>query len=71
MKRGLPGYVRLEAGLKTVGAGENLKAAAEPLCLETHGDRIAVLNFAEHEFGSATAQDAGCAVLDPLSISPR
>lgn len=56
-----------ETGLKTVGAGENLKAAAEPLYLETHGARIAVLNFAEHEFGSATAQDAGCAVLDPLS----
>ncbi len=58
---------RLEAaGIQTVGAGANIVEAAKPLYLESHGVSINVLNFAEHEFGTATATTPGCAPLDPL-----
>ena len=57
-----------EAGIRTVGAGANLEAASEPLFLEKNGIRLALLNFAEHEFGTATGTRAGCAGLDPDKI---
>ena len=46
-------------GLATVGAGTNLAAAAAPLEIERRGIRVAVFNFAEHEFGIAGTNAPG------------
>jgi poly-gamma-glutamate synthesis protein (capsule biosynthesis protein) len=56
-----------DAGIKTVGAGENVVEAAKPLRIECDGVLINILNFAEHEFGTATATAPGCSPLDPLA----
>ncbi|MDD5598712.1 MAG: CapA family protein [Victivallaceae bacterium] len=53
-------------GIKTVGAGKNITEAVKPLYLEKNGFRIAVVNVAEHEFGTAGKNKAGCAPLEPL-----
>jgi Bacterial capsule synthesis protein PGA_cap len=55
-----------DAGIKTVGAGKDLADANLPLLLECHGLSLALLNFAENEFGIAKANHPGCAPLDPL-----
>jgi poly-gamma-glutamate synthesis protein (capsule biosynthesis protein) len=55
-----------DAGIKTVGAGKNLAEAGLPLNLECHGLSVALLNFAENEFGTAKQEHPGCAPLDPL-----
>ena len=55
-----------DAGIKTVGAGKNLADANLPLKLEYQGIKVAVLNFAENEFGAAKINSAGCAPLAPL-----
>ncbi len=52
------------AGLKTVGAGDNLEAAYCPLFVELKGLRIAFLAFAEEEFSCATETTPGTAKLD-------
>ena len=52
-------------GFHTVGAGENLAAAYQPLIREINGIRIGILNFAENEFGSATPDRPGAAPLSP------
>ncbi|OGS28240.1 MAG: hypothetical protein A2297_01580 [Elusimicrobia bacterium RIFOXYB2_FULL_48_7] len=54
-------------GARVVGAGKNLAAATAPLYLKKNGVKIAVLNFAENEFGMAEADRAGFSPLDPLS----
>ena len=56
------------AGLRTVGAGKNLAEAARPLRLDLGGLKLAIINAAEHEFGTATHTDAGSAPLDPCGI---
>ena len=53
-------------GIPVAGAGGNLKEAQRPLILEKNSLRIAVLNAAEHEFGTAEADKPGVA---PLEIS--
>ena len=53
-------------GILTVGVGENLARASRLLTLEKNGLRLGILNVAEHEFGIATATQAGAAPLDPL-----
>ena len=53
------------AGLKTVGAGETPEAAGRPLILQARGIRLALFNFAEHEFGTVAPGVPGCAPLDP------
>ena len=55
-----------ESGLKTVGAGENLVAAMRPLLVTIKDKKIAILNFAEHEFSIATQNSAGTAPLNPI-----
>lgn len=55
-----------DAGIKTVGAGKDLAAANLPLEIEYQGIKVAVLNFAENEFGIAKIDYAGCAPLAPL-----
>lgn len=67
-ENGLKDTIRLckENGIKTVGAGENLAAAMQPLYLRIKNRTIAILNFAEHEFSIATKNTAGAAPLDPI-----
>ena len=53
-------------GIKTVGAGKNLAEAVKPLFLTKNGFEIGIINVAEHEFGTAGKDKAGCAPLEPL-----
>lgn len=53
-------------GIGAVGAGEDSERAAAPLFVERGGLRIAVLAFAEHEFGTAAPGKPGASALDPL-----
>jgi len=53
-------------GLETVGAGENLEEASRPLFLRAGKSPVALLNFAENEFGSADVGKPGSAPLSPL-----
>ncbi len=59
------GHLR-QAGIRTVGAGKNLEDANAPLQMELNGIKIALLNFAEHEFGTAGENTPGCAPLSPI-----
>ncbi len=54
-------------GIKTVGAGKNAAAAAQPLIIEKNGFTIGIINMGEHEFGRAGCSHAGSAALDPLT----
>lgn len=56
-----------KAGFKTVGAGANLAEASQPLNLTPNGLRLAVLNIAEHEFGTAKVDAPGVAPFNPLA----
>ena len=53
-----------ESGIKTVGAAENLTTAMYPLFVTIKDKKIAILNFAEHEFSIATKNSAGAAPLN-------
>lgn len=55
-----------EAGMKTVGVGENLNAASEILYLEKGGEKLAVINCCEHEFSIATETSPGANPLNPV-----
>ena len=48
-------------GYSFAGAGENEKAAREPMILEEAGKRIAVISCCERQFGVATDESAGVA----------
>ena len=52
-------------GIASVGAGRDLDSARQPLFLSRGGRRVAVLAFAEHEFGLATPGAAGSNPLEP------
>ena len=56
-----------KAGFRHVGAGKDLADACKPLRLECAGKKIVLLNYAENEFGTATAQ-ARCRFLNPFGI---
>ena len=56
-----------DAGLKTVGAGENLAQATRPLLIDIKGIRIAILAFAENEFSIATQHSYGAWPVDPVT----
>ena len=53
-----------EAGIKTFGCGETLKAANEPLRVQIKGKKISVFNFAENEFTAAGEETFGFAPID-------
>ena len=53
------------AGIWTVGAGDNLQHASKPLYLKIKNKTIAILNFAEQEFSIAEKNVAG---VNPLNI---
>ncbi|WP_286845578.1 MULTISPECIES: CapA family protein [unclassified Proteiniphilum] len=51
-------------GVKTVGAGINLNEASQTLYLDTEEGKIAIVNFAENEWASATETTAGAHPMD-------
>lgn len=51
-------------GIKTVGAGMNLKEASEVFYLTTDEGKLAIVNFAENEWTSATTISAGSNPMD-------
>ena len=55
-----------ERGIKTVGSGRNLAEAAKTLFLETKAGKIALVNFAENEWASATSDTAGANPMDVI-----
>ncbi len=55
-----------QAGLKTVGAGENFDEASSPLYVDINGKRCAVISVAGHEFSIAADHRAGVWPLDPI-----
>jgi len=57
-----------QAGVATVGAGENLAAARRILVREAGGLRVGILAVAEHEFSIATKTDWGANPLDPIEM---
>ena len=56
-----------KAGFKHVGAGKNLADAKKPLYLDCNGLKVAIINFAENEFGTAGGNKAGVAPMEPFS----
>ena len=69
MDYGQPGLVDTLASLKqaqieATGAGANLNDAAQPMLLTRGEVRIAILNFAENEWASASDDKAGACPLD-------
>jgi len=52
-------------GLKTVGAGMNIGEAEQTLFIESDYGRLAIVNFAENEWASATKSSGGA---NPVSI---
>lgn len=58
----------IQNNILTVGAGENIEAAAIPTVIEQNGLRIAIINFCEHEFSIATPNSAGANPLDIIDI---
>ena len=55
-------------GIRIVGAGRNLEAARRPLYIPVKGRTVALVNVAEQEFGSATAEYAGGNPLDLINL---
>lgn len=53
-----------QAGLKTVGTGNNLKEAAKPLIHELNEMKIAIVAIAENEFSIASEKSPGANPLD-------
>ncbi|MDE6144976.1 MAG: CapA family protein [Muribaculaceae bacterium] len=54
-------------GILTIGVGQRLSQAQNPLILEANNCRIGLINCCEHEFSIATESDAGANPLDPIS----
>lgn len=53
-----------DVGLQTVGAGQDLDEATQPLFVDVAGLHTAILAFAEHEFSIAAPTSAGAWPLD-------
>lgn len=53
-------------GLDSVGAGKNIKEAAKTLYKDINGERLAIINCAEHEFSIASEEMAGANPLNPI-----
>src|SRR5690625_2029581 len=58
-------------GIQTVGAGDHLEEASRTLFLDTEIGIIAILNFAENEWASATATSAGAHPMDIIDNSRK
>jgi poly-gamma-glutamate capsule biosynthesis protein CapA/YwtB (metallophosphatase superfamily) len=55
--------------IKTVGAGRDLKDAGKTLFIDTDEGRLAIVNFAENEWASATDSTAGSNPVDLIDNS--
>ncbi len=55
-----------KAGFKHVGAGKDLADAKKTLYLECKGRKVAIINFAENEFGTAGPHKPGVAPMAPF-----
>jgi len=68
--KGLENTLRVcaEAGISTVGAGENLAAARRMLVRELGTIRVGILAMAEHEFSIATRNSGGANSLDLMDF---
>jgi poly-gamma-glutamate synthesis protein (capsule biosynthesis protein) len=55
--------------IQTVGAGMSLESASKPLFVERDGLRLAIVNFAENEWASATMEGAGANPYDIIKCS--
>lgn len=55
-----------EAGIHTVGAGQNLTESSKILYLQKDDKTLAVINCCEHEFSIATETTAGANPLNPI-----
>ncbi|MCO5268232.1 MAG: CapA family protein [Brumimicrobium sp.] len=55
-----------ENNIQTVGAGKNLLEASKTLYIESDEGRIAIVNFAENEWASATSIYAGANPMDVI-----
>lgn len=53
-------------GIPYIGAGENLKEAAEPYVITKDGIKVGIYTCAEHEFSIATEKRPGANPFDPL-----
>jgi len=53
-----------EQGIQTVGAGRNLEEASKTLFIDDKEGKIALVNFAENEWASATFNTAGAHPMD-------
>lgn len=58
-----------EAGMMTVGLGNNAVDARKKIVFERNGISIAMLNFCENEFGTAGKNKAGTAGYDIITIA--
>lgn len=54
------------AEIAHVGAGRNLDEANNILYINKHSETLAIINCCEHEFGIASATEAGTNPLDPI-----
>jgi poly-gamma-glutamate synthesis protein (capsule biosynthesis protein) len=55
-----------DADIKTVGAGIDLESSAKPLFIAKKNTTVAIVNFAENEFSTATATSGGANPLDTV-----
>lgn len=53
-----------QQGVRTVGAGMNLNEASKTLYIDTEEGKVAIVNFAENEWSSATETTAGANPMD-------
>lgn len=57
----------LEAnGIATVGVGQNIQTAAEPLIVKIKNENVAFINCCEHEFSIATDVTSGANPINPI-----
>lgn len=55
-------------GIKTVGAGSNLKEAQKPLHIILKGKKICILNYSEREFNIATHSSGGANPYSDITV---
>ena len=55
-----------KAGIKTVGAGNNLKEAEKILYLSKDDIKVSIINCCEHEYSIAQDNSAGCNPINPI-----
>lgn len=60
-----------DLGIKTIGAGKNLKESNKPLFVEIKGKKIAFINVSENEWNSATKDSAGSNPFNIISLSKQ